>query len=125
MMIVAIDVGLKRIGVCVAPSNTLVLLSQPILRKNRNQAANDVKKMLDEKKAIKLVVGLPKGGSCEDEMGRRIKHFIALVNFQGEIIYQDEAYSSSEAALLVKDKRDGRFDSVSAMIILKRYLKIV
>lgn len=124
-MIVAIDVGLKRIGVAFAPNKVLVLPSEPILRKNRVQAANDTLKMLKEKNAKTLIVGLPKGGSSEDEMQRRIKHFISLVGFDGEIIYQDEAYSSFEASALVKDKRDGKFDSIAAMIILKRYLGIL
>ncbi|OCS16598.1 Holliday junction resolvase [Campylobacter fetus subsp. fetus] len=125
MLIVAIDVGLKRIGVAVAVLPTVVLPSEPILRKNRNQAAKDTLKMLKEKNATKLVVGLPKGGSCEDEMERRIKHFISLVGFDSEIIYVDEAYSSCEASELSKDSKDGRFDSIAAMVILKRYLNIL
>ncbi|ALV24831.1 Holliday junction resolvase-like protein (UPF0081 domain) [Campylobacter iguaniorum] len=123
-MIVGIDIGLKRIGVAVALSSTLVVPSEPILRKNRNQAASDTLKMLKEKGAKTLVVGLPKGGSCEEEMERRIKHFVGLIGFDGDIIYQDEAFSSSEASEIFSDSRDGRFDSVAAMIILKRYLKI-
>ena len=52
-----------------------------------------------------------------------------LVDFQGEIAYQDESYSSQEAESLMKGdiayKRDGRIDSLSAKIILERYLKII
>lgn len=121
-MIVAIDVGLKRIGVAISLDGKIAIPSTPILRKNRNQAARDVSDMLKEKGAKILVVGLPKGGSSEAEMERRIKHFISLLEFDGEIYYQDESYSSVEASELVSDKRDGKFDSIAAMIILERFL---
>ncbi|MEE3776040.1 Holliday junction resolvase RuvX [Campylobacter sp. CX2-4080-23] len=121
-MIVAIDVGLKRIGVAISLEGKIAIPSTPILRKNRNQAARDVSDMLKEKGAKNLVVGLPKGGSSEAEMERRIKHFISLLEFDGEICYQDESYSSVEASELVSNKRDGKFDSIAAMIILERFL---
>ncbi|MEE3743781.1 Holliday junction resolvase RuvX [Campylobacter porcelli] len=121
-MIVAIDVGLRRIGVAISLEGKIAIPSTPILRKNRNQAARDVSDMLKEKGAKNLVVGLPKGGSSEAEMERRIKHFISLLEFDGEICYQDESYSSVEASELVSNKRDGKFDSIAAMIILERFL---
>ena len=121
-MIVAIDVGLRRIGVAISLEGKIAIPSTPILRKNRNQAARDVSDMLKEKGAKILVVGLPKGGSSEAEMERRIKHFISLLEFDGEIYYQDESYSSVEASELVSNKRDGKFDSIAAMIILERFL---
>jgi putative Holliday junction resolvase len=97
-------------------------------RKNRNQAANEVKKVLDEYQPNKVVVGIPMGSATEDEMRRRVAHFMNLVEFTGEIVYQDESYSSQEAEALMKGeiryKRDGRIDSLSAMIILERYLKL-
>jgi putative Holliday junction resolvase len=49
-----------------------------------------------------------------------------LVDFDGEIVFQDEAGSSKEAENMMKGEmkqiRDGRIDSLSAMIILQRYL---
>lgn len=122
-MIVAIDIGLKRIGVAISPDGKIALPVNPILRKNRNQAARDVSLALKQRDAKTLVVGVPKGGSSEDEMARRIAHFVSLLDFSGEIYYQDEALSSLEAGELVSDRRDGRFDSVAAMIILERFLK--
>jgi len=66
------------------------------------------------------------GGSSEEEMKRRIAHFMNLVDFDGDVFYQDEAGSSKEAEALIKGEmkqlRDGRIDSISAMIILQRYL---
>lgn len=122
-MIVAIDIGLKRIGMAISPDGKIALPIAPILRKNRNQAAKDVSNALKDREAKILVVGLPKGGSSEAEMERRIKHFISLLDFDGQIYYENEAYSSLEASDLVSDKRDGKLDSVAAMIILERFLK--
>lgn len=122
MSIMAIDVGLKRIGVALAVGQT-VMPQTPVLRKNRNQAARDVSAVLRKYGAKKLVVGVPLGGSSEDEMRRRIAHFVSLLEFDGEVVYQDEAMSSFEASEIYADgRRDGRLDSIAAMIILKRYL---
>ena len=122
MSIMAIDVGLKRIGVALAVGQT-VMPQTPVLRKNRNQAARDVSAVLREYGAKTLVVGVPLGGSSEDEMRRRIVHFVSLLEFDGEVVYQDEAMSSFEASeIYAESRRDGRLDSIAAMIILKRYL---
>jgi len=124
--IIAIDLGLKRIGLALSYGNTLVTPLPAIERKNRNQAANDVKKVLNEYEATTVVVGIPMGSTTEDEMRRRVAHFMNLVEFGGEIVYQDESHSSQEAEELMKGeiryKRDGRIDSLSAKIILERFL---
>lgn len=127
MTIIAIDLGLKRIGLALSAGVGIVTPLVAVERKNRNQAANEVKKVLNEYQPHSVVVGIPMGSSTEDEMRRRVAHFMNLVEFTGEIAYQDESYSSQEAQALMKGdiryKRDGRIDSLSAKIILERYLK--
>lgn len=125
------DIGLKRIGVALY-SNGIILPLAPILRKNRNQASSELTHLLKEKQAQKLIVGIPKCESGDEhEMERRIKHFISLVEFDGEIVYIDESFSSAEAheRLLELGRKErsekiknGALDSLSAMIILERYL---
>ncbi len=126
MKYIAIDLGLKRIGLAYSAHKDIVTPLPAVIRKNRNQASAEVKKVLNEWEADVVVVGIPLGGSSEDEMRRRIAHFMNLVDFKGEIFYQDEAGSSLEAESLMKGEikyiRDGRIDSISAMIILQRYL---
>ena len=123
--ILAIDVGLKRIGAAFCAGEVVVPLPA-VLRKNRNQAALEVSKLALEYGAQTLVVGVPLGGSSEEEMRRRIEHFVSLIDFAGEVAYQDEAYSSAEASQLhTSAKRDGRLDSIAAAVILKRYLGII
>lgn len=126
MKYIAIDLGLKRIGLAYSAHKDLVTPLKAVERKNRDQAARDVKKVIDEWEADTVVVGIPMGGSSEDEMRRRIAHFMNLVDFKGEIFYQDESNSSKEAEAMIKGEikqiRDGRIDSISAMIILQRFL---
>lgn len=125
MKYAAIDVGLRRIGVAV--SDGRVVFPQPaILRKNRNQAARDVDAFLREWEVERLVVGIPRGGEGEAEMIRRIEHFVSLLDFEGEVCFQDEYGTSQEAKArmqgVTRQKRDGKIDSIAAQIILERYL---
>lgn len=128
MNIVAIDIGLRRIGVSVLVSGVAVT-SEPIIRKNRVQAAADVSEVLRQKSASKLIVGIPIGGEAEEEMGRRIRHFVSLLEFDGEVIYTDEYGSSKEALELIggglTKTKDGRADSLAALVILKRWAKMM
>ena len=131
MKLAAIDVGLKRIGVAICLDGSIVLPQEAILRKNRNQAARDVRVFLQEWEIDTLVVGLPKGGSSEAEMERRIMHFVSLLSLPETMAvqYQDEQGSSMEAKVqmagVIKQKRDGRIDSIAAKIILERWLAYV
>ncbi|NPA66493.1 MAG: Holliday junction resolvase RuvX [Epsilonproteobacteria bacterium] len=129
MNYLAVDVGLKRIGLAYSPDGKIVTPLPAILRKNRNQAARDLKNVIIKWDIDKLIVGIPYGGSSEEEMTRRIKHFLSLVAFDKEIVFEDESGTSLEAKELLKGEmrsiKDGRIDSIAAMIILKRHLKII
>jgi len=119
----SIDIGLKRIGCAVSLISNIVNPQEAILRKNRNQAARDVDTFLKEWEIDILVVGYPE--SSED-MKPRVEHFVKLLSFEGEMVFQNENMSSVEAKELtmgeIKHKRDGRIDSIAAKIILERYL---
>jgi len=123
---IAIDLGLKRIGLAYSAHKDIVTPLPAVIRKNRNQASSEVKKIIQEWEADAVVIGVPLGGSSEDEMRRRIEHFMNLVDFEGKVFYQDEAGSSLEAENMMKGEikyiRDGRIDSISAMVILQRFL---
>ncbi|MCX6052387.1 MAG: Holliday junction resolvase RuvX [Campylobacterales bacterium] len=129
MKYIAIDLGLKRIGLAYSAHKDIVTPLPAVQRKNRDQASLEVKKVIDAWEVDAVIIGIPLGGSSEDEMRRRIAHFMNLVDFKGEIFYQDEAGSSKEAESMMKGEikyiRDGRVDSISAMIILQRYLASV
>ncbi len=126
--VIAIDLGLKRIGLAYSADGSVVTPLPAVLRKNRNQAAAEVRDVLREWGARSVVVGIPEGGSSEDEMRRRVAHFMQLVDFDVALYYQDESGSSLEAEALMKGqmryKRDGRVDSIAAMVILQRWLGV-
>ncbi|GAA7302045.1 Holliday junction resolvase RuvX [Helicobacter pylori] len=130
-MILACDVGLKRIGIA-ALLNGVILPLEAILRRNRNQASRDLSDLLREKNIQVLVVGKPNESYADTNA--RIEHFIKLVDFKGEIVFINEDRSSIEAYenlehLGKKNKRlaikDGRLDSLSACRILERYYQQV
>ena len=127
MIYAAIDIGLKRIGLALCSYKNIVFPQNAIIRKNRNQASSDLLSRLIFLNVDILVIGMPLGGSSEEEMKRRIKHFIDLLNFKGKIVYQDEYGSSIEAKEImmgaIKQKKDGKIDSLAAKIILDRYLE--
>ncbi|WQR93774.1 Holliday junction resolvase RuvX [Helicobacter pylori] len=130
-MILACDVGLKRIGIAVL-LNGVVLPLEAILRRNRNQASRDLSDLLRNKDIQVLVVGKPNESYADTHA--RIEHFIKLVDFKGEIVFINEDRSSIEAYenlehLGKKNKRlaikDGRLDSLSACRILECYCQQV
>jgi len=118
-----IDIGLKRIGVAVCMHKDIITPQPAILRKNRNQASNDVNAFLKEWEIDKLIVGYP---STSEDMQKRVKHFVDLLKLEIPYEFQEENMSSIEAEELIKGeikyKRDGRVDSIAAQIILERYL---
>ena len=121
--IIAIDVGLKRIGVAYTPNKSVVVPLNAIIRKNRNQAARDVSNLLKEYKTDILVVGIP---FTNEDMQKRIKHFVNLLEFEGKIEFVDESFTSmaveEEMKGQIKYKRDGRVDSLAAKKILESFL---
>jgi putative Holliday junction resolvase len=119
----SIDIGLKRIGVAICVGSNIVTPKDPILRKNRNQAAREVNAFLKEWDIKKLIVGFP---SSSEDMQKRIAHFVNLLELEIPFEYQEENMSSIEAENMMKGeikyKRDGRIDSLAAKIILERFL---
>lgn len=119
--ILALDLGLKRIGVAI--SIMKIPMPQPaIIRINRNQAATAVKELIKKHKITKIIIGVPMGGSAESEMRKRAEHFANLLEFNPCIFY-DESFTSREAAKIISSKKkDGKQDSIAAFLLLKDYL---
>lgn len=122
--IASIDIGLKRIGCALCLHKNIVSPQNAILRVNRDQAAKDVDQFLKQWDIDMLVVGYP---NSSEDMKPRVEHFVKLLKFEGEVVFQNENLSSYEAKELtkgkIKHKRDGRLDSIAAKIILERYLE--
>ncbi|EAH6291974.1 Holliday junction resolvase RuvX [Campylobacter lari] len=124
MKTLALDIGLKRIGVALCVNKSIAMPLEAIIRKNRNQAANEVKKYIKEYDVNTLVVGVPLGGSSEDEMRKRVEHFISLLDFDKEVFFVDEGFSSKNAqelGMVNLKKKDGKLDSLAAYLFLKDF----
>ncbi|ELF2319691.1 Holliday junction resolvase RuvX [Campylobacter sp. CNRCH_2013_0671h] len=124
MNTLALDIGLKRIGVALCINKSMAMPLEAIIRKNRNQAANEVKKYIKDYDVNTLVVGIPLGGSSEDEMRKRIEYFISLLGFDKEVFFVDESFSSKNAqelGVVNLKKKDGKLDSLAAYLFLKDF----
>ena len=116
--IIACDIGLKRIGLATIIEG-IILPLEPIFRKNRNQASQDLRKVLQKRGAKTLIVGLPEdiediedikiakqnvmssqAISSQNPTTARIKHFISLLDCASlscEVVFVDESFSSHYA----------------------------
>lgn len=124
MNALALDIGLKRIGVALCIDKKVALPLNAIIRKNREQAASEVKALINEHNIALLIVGVPKGGSSEAEMTNRVEHFVALLDFAGEVKFVDESFTSKDAqrlGALKWGKKDGKLDSLAALVMMREY----
>ncbi|AJC90946.1 Holliday junction resolvase RuvX [Campylobacter subantarcticus] len=124
MKTLALDIGLKRIGVALCVNKSIVMPLEAIIRKNRNQAAREVQEYIKEYEIDTLVVGIPLGGTSEDEVRKRVEHFVALLEFDKEVFYVDESFSSKgaqELGVANLRKKDGKLDSLAAYLFLKDF----
>ena len=115
--ILACDIGLKRIG-CAHRLQGIILPLSPIIRHNRNQAASALTNLLNTRDIRILVVGIPRDNATTTE---RIKHFVGLLDFCGEVVYIDEDFTSINALESLQHVRK----KVAPLIVLKliRYCK--
>lgn len=119
----AIDFGLKRIGVAWY-CNGIIL---PLEALNNSQDSDKIiKDIIKQKNIKKLLIGLVK-----DEIKTNLDELIKKLDFKGEIIFIDEDLSSKEAESYIagrtnskKLRKNGTLDSLAAMIILERYLNM-
>ncbi|KGI55392.1 Holliday junction resolvase RuvX [Campylobacter sp. MIT 97-5078] len=125
MNALVLDWGLKRMGIALCINSQVAIPLQAILRKNRNQAANELKKLLKEYQISLLLVG--KGSNSDESMQKRIKHFISLLDFKGEICFIDESFTSKDVSKLrsLSTQKDGKSDSLAALLMAKDYFGLL
>lgn len=120
---IAIDFGLKRVGVA-WKCGELILPLPAIKFSSSAQVASELRDILGEKKARILIAG-----KVREDLQGALYEILDALDFGGEIAFVDENLSSKEAELHIngrkkskKLRKDGSLDSLSAMIILERYL---
>jgi putative Holliday junction resolvase len=132
--IIALDFGLRRIGVAVGQQITNSATAIGVVA-NRDAGPDWVRleAIIAEWQPARLVVGMPSHpDGSPSETAAMIRQFMtALARFGKPIESTDENYSSREAAVMLKDMRAsgmrGRvskemIDSTAAMLIAERWL---
>ena len=137
-MMIGLDVGDRRIGV--AAADGLGLTAQGLPTIERRKLGDDLDRLIaviSERKASKLVVGLPKNmdGSVGFQ-GEKVRGFVEALlerirssgSTEPEIIFWDERLTTVAAhrtlleADMSRKKRKGAVDKLAAVFILQGYL---
>lgn len=135
MRILGIDYGDSRVGVAV--SDLMGWTAQgvgTIKHRGMENLISDIKKVIDEYKPEKIVVGLPK--NMDGTIGFRGEETYKFTDelkkvYDGEIIYWDERLSTVSASNILNEtnrrgkKRKEVLDTVAASIILEGYLNSI
>ncbi len=133
MRYIGLDLGSRTLGVSLSDPSGIIASSLTIIRHNEEyeRLLDDVKKIVDEYKVEKIVLGLPKNmnGTIgpKGELSYKFKEMLEN-KLNIEVILEDERLSTVEATnLLIKNdtsrkKRKKVVDSLAATIILQSYL---
>ena len=133
MVIISVDYGDVRTGV--AACDKLQLLASPVTvikQKDPELLSEKIKKICLEKKAEKIVLGLPKNmDGSEGFRAEACKEFAKLlsektglsVDFQDERLTTVSAHNILNATDTKGKKRKAVVDAVSAVLILEDYLR--
>jgi len=128
-MFLAIDYGKKRIGLALGekyPKPFLVLANNSL-----DEVIQKIEKVCQENQIDKIILGMPenRGRDSEDLMSDIEKFKLKLeASIGAEIIYEPEAYTSTEAEEFLKDHKKydrdnkGAVDAMAATILLDQYI---
>ncbi len=127
----AFDSGTKRIGVAASDETALIAAGIGFIEVNEN-TDNELKKIVEEKKPGRLVVGRPLNmngtnnpkTAFANELAEKLKALFPEM----EIVMWDERLTSVQANKMLisggmrRDKRKETVDKVAAALILQNYL---
>jgi putative Holliday junction resolvase len=131
--ILAIDYGIKRVGVAV--TDPLKIIATPLTTISTTDAFAFLKKYMEQEEVDTLVVGMPKRlNNTSSPMTAIVTNFIKALQKtfpDKSIISQDERYTSKialasmiEGGFKQKDRRNkANLDKLSATIILQSFLE--
>ena len=134
MRYIGLDLGTKTLGVAISDKLGMIASFYKTINFKEEEyesLLDPLKKIIDEYKIEKIVLGLPKNmNNSIGFAGERSINFKKLLedNLNMEVILEDERLSSVEAnnimiaSDLSRNKRKKKVDALAATIILQRYL---
>ena len=134
MKYLGLDLGTRTLGLSISDLTHTIASTYKTIRYEENDyefLLNELKKIIEEEKIGKLVLGLPKNmNNTIGESAERCLNFKKLLeeNLNIEVEMQDERLTTVEAhnymieANMSRKKRKQKIDSLSANIILQTYL---
>lgn len=133
----AVDFGLKRIGVAVSDSNKSFAFSRGYLNNNSN-SLNDILELVKSENVVKIIVGYPLRFDSSkthatipvEKFANELKSKLQKNSFDCEVVFFDERFTSNIAKYHIansgmkssKRKAKGNIDALSAQIILQDFL---
>jgi putative pre-16S rRNA nuclease len=130
--ILAIDFGMKRMGLAISDALGVTAQGLPTLeRKRREDDLTRIQKTVEEYSVERVIVGNPIGhGGGETQMSRRATEFAERlrrrlscpVDLWDERLTSVEANRSLRESGLSLQKRQGAVDRVAATLLLQSYL---
>ena len=134
MRIIALDIGDVRIGV--AMSDVIGMFASPleVIDRNKVNAVDRIKKIVEEYKVDTIVAGLPKSLNGEEKMqAQKVREFVKVLEaeLEKEIVFIDERYSTVAADRMLNEttkknaiQKRKVVDKIAATFILQTYLEI-
>jgi len=129
LKILSIDFGLKRVGLAVGDTDLKIAVPKGTIP-NDERLIDKLKKIVEENKVKKIVLGLPLTPSGkEGQRAKLVREFAQNLKSslpEIEIVLWDERYTTMEAQNRLKElpykKRKEMIDAVSAQVILEEFL---
>jgi len=139
MRFMALDVGEKRVGIAVSESGLLAAPHSVLHRKSKKEDFDYLRRLVEELKIGRIIVGLPYSLAGEEKMGpqaRRIKRYADALAQSVDVPLEffDESYSTVDAETYLsapsfeeerrKPGKRGKapIDAAAAAVILQNYL---
>lgn len=127
MTLLSLDLGKRRVGVAISHGILAEALTTLDFDENKFELfANELKEIIETQKVQKIIIGLPLAKDSKETSQTKWTVLIAAKIKKATLLPQvlvEEAYSSVEAATMIKDKtKGGSIDALSAKIILDQYL---
>ncbi|MDH3673877.1 MAG: Holliday junction resolvase RuvX [Anaerolineae bacterium] len=129
MVIMALDVGERRIGIAISASGILASPHSVLQRKSKRDDFTRLSQLMAELEVERLVVGLPYSLSGHETVGPQARRIMRYAEALAKAVsipveYFDESYSTVDAEDILRllDQKRVPLDAAAAAVILQNYL---